>query len=241
MNTRQIKDSLGHLERYIPFMMPAMSWRFASLPPDNAVMPEIDAWTCMFTFVNEVAKGKKLCLSIEQPGCSGAAYYLGFKRPAPDAGAFLAEKERFKKTVALGRAFYKEIKPLPAPDKYAVLGRIGDLEDGIVPEVVVLWIDAVSLSGLVTLANFDRPTNDNVMIPFASGCQSIWTIPYREKFEKFPKCVVGTMDPAVRPYLPKEAMTFSLPVGRFMEMAGNIEGGFLQTNLWKQAVMRTVK
>jgi uncharacterized protein (DUF169 family) len=238
MAEQQIKESLRQIGKYIPFRLPAMSWRFASMPPDNAVMPEKNAWTCMFTFVNEVAGGKRLCLFAEQPGCSGAACYLGFKNPAPDAGAFLAEKERFKKTVDLGRAFYKEIKPLPAPDKYAVLGRIEDLEDGIVPEVVVLWIDAVSLAGLVTLANYDRPTNNNVIIPFASGCQSIWTIPYKEKFEKLPRCVVGTMDPSARAYLPRDVVTFSMPAGRFAEMAGNVKGSFLQTDLWKHIMPR---
>jgi uncharacterized protein (DUF169 family) len=234
MSEQRIKDLLNHIGKYIPFRLPALCWRFASTPPDRAVMPEKDTWTCMFTFVDEVAKGKRLCLSAEQPGCSGAACYLGFKKPAPDAGAFLAEKERFKKTVELGQAFYKEIKPLPAPDKYAVLERIEDVEDSIVPEIVVLWIDTLSLAGVVTLANYDRQTNDNVIIPFASGCQSIWTIPYKEKLEKLPRCVVGTMDPATRAYLPKDVMTFSMPASRFVEMVENIEGSFLQTSLWDE-------
>src|SRR5574341_1218205 len=164
MNPQQIRESLRHIEKYVPLRLPAMNWRFASALPDNAVMPQENTWTCMFTFINEVAGGKRLCLSIEQPGCSGAACYLGFKKLAPDAGSFLAEKERFKKTVALGRAFYTEIRPLPAQDKYAVLERMADLKEGDQPEVVVLWIDALSLAGLVTLANYDRPTNDNVII-----------------------------------------------------------------------------
>jgi uncharacterized protein (DUF169 family) len=241
MAEQQIKESLRHIGEYIPFRLPAMSWRFASVPPDNAVMPVKDAWACMFTLVDEVAKGKRLCLSAENPGCSGAAGYLGFKKPARDAGAFLAEKERFKKTVELGRAFYEDIKPLPATDTYAVLERIEDVKDGIVPEVIVLWIDALSLAGLVTLANYDRPTNDNVVIPFASGCQSIWTIPYKEKFAKFPKCVVGTMDPAARTHIQKEVVAFSLPMSRFAELAENTSCSFLQTALWKRAVMRTVE
>jgi uncharacterized protein (DUF169 family) len=211
-----------------------MSWRFTSKPPDNAVMPVKNAWTCMFTYIDKVAKDKRLCLSAENPGCGGAACYLGFKKPAPDAGAFLAEKERFKKTVKLGQSFYEEINPLPAPDDYAVLERIEDLEDGIVPEVIVLWIDARSLAGLVTLANYDRQTNNNVIIPFASGCQSIWTIPYKEKFEQVSRCVAGTMDPAVRAYLPRDVMAFSMPANRFAEMVENSKGSFIQTSLWDE-------
>lgn len=241
MNARLVKDSLGYLERCIPFTMPAMSWRFAAEPPHNAVMPERDTWTCMFTFVDAVARGKRLCLTADNPGCSGAACYLGFKKPGTGAGAFLAQKEKFKKSVELGEAFYAGINAIPAAEKFIVLERVQDLGEEDQPEVVVLWIDAVSLSGLVTLANYDRPTNDNVIIPFASGCQSIWTLPYREKSEKFPRCVVGTMDPAVRAYLPKDVVTLSMPAGRFVEMAGNVEGSFLQSELWKQAVSRSVK
>jgi hypothetical protein len=63
----------------------------------------------MFTSIERIAKGRRLCLSVERPGCGGAACYLGLKKPSTGAGAFLAEKERFKKTVELGRAFYAEI------------------------------------------------------------------------------------------------------------------------------------
>jgi hypothetical protein len=233
MNIQQVKDGLGLIERYIPFRMPAMSWRFAAEPPDSAVAPEPDAWTCMFTFIDAVAGGKRLCLSADNPGCSGAACYLGFKKPGPGAGAFLAQKEKFKRSVEHGEAFYAEIGAIPAADRFLVLERVCDLGEGDRPEVVVLWLEAVTLAGMVTLANYDRPTNDNVLIPFASGCQGLWTMPYREKFEKLPRCVVGTMDPAVRAYLPKEVLTFSMPAARFAEIAENVEGSFLQTGLWE--------
>lgn len=96
--------------------------------------------------------------------------------------------------------------------------RLDKLRDGTVPDVVTLWVNAESLSGLVTLANYDRPTNDNVMIPFASGCQSIWTIPFKEKYQELPKCVAGMMDPAVRKYLSSDLLSFSMPVKRFMKI-----------------------
>lgn len=241
MNARRIRDSLGHLEKYIPFMLPAMSWRFAAEPPGNAIMPEKGTWTCMFTFIDAVARGKRMCLSAENPGCSGAACYLGFKKPGAGAGAFLAQKEKFKKSVELGEAFYTEINAMPAAGRFIVLEPVQDLGEGDQSEVVVLWIDAASLAGMVTLANYDRPTNDNVLIPFASGCQGIWTIPYKEKFERFSKCVVGTMDPSVRAHLPKEVMAFSMPAGRFVEMATNVAGSFLQSELWKHVVIRAAK
>jgi len=242
MNAKLIKDGLGHLERYIPFVMPAMSWRFAAEPPRNAIVPEKDSWSCMFLYIKAVASGKKLCLSADNPGCSGAACYLGFKKTGAGAGSFLAGKEKFKKSVELGEAFYKEINAISSAEEFIVLERTDDLAyDEGQPQVITLWVDAASLSGLVTLANYDRETNENVLIPFASGCQSVWTIPYKEQFSSLPRCVVGTMDPAVRAFLPKETMAFSLPVKRFVELAENIKGSFLQTDLWKQVVIRPAK
>lgn len=114
-----------------------------------------------------------------------------------------------------------------------MLERIEDLDDKSIPEVITLWVNTTSLSGLVTLANYDRPTNNNVLIPFASGCQSVWTFPYKEKFQEFPKCVVGLIDPAARVFMPSEVLSFSMPANRLLEMADNISGSFLESDIWK--------
>ena len=89
------------------------------------------------------------------------------------------------------------------------------------------------MSDLVTLANYDRPDNDNVVIPFASGCQSIWSIPYNEKDSKEPKCVIGCIDPAMRKHLPSDIISFAVPANRFVEMVENIPGRFLDKKSWK--------
>ncbi|MHB9111318.1 MAG: DUF169 domain-containing protein [Thermoleophilia bacterium] len=84
-----------------------------------------------------------------------------------------------------------------------------------------------SLSVLHTLANYDRATNDNVIMPFSSRCQGIWTLPYKESGNETPKAVAGSLDPTVRGFLPEETMSFSAPAMRFIEMCANIEGSFL--------------
>lgn len=94
-------------------------------------------------------------------------------------------------------------------------------------EVVNLWTGASSLSVLHTLANYDRATNDNVIMPFSSGCQSIWTLPYKEAGNEMPRAIAGSLDPTVRMFLPEGTISFSVPSGRFIEMCDNIEGSFL--------------
>ncbi len=231
-----VKRAFRRFSPCIPFTFPAMGWRFSETAPEGAIVPEHGAWACMFRFLERVAEGEKLSISASNPGCGGASCYLGFKLPSRDAGMFLAEKEKYKKSVSLANAFYDAIDAPSAREAHLVLERIVDMEDDAPVEVVNLWVDARSLAGLVTLANYDRPTNDNVIIDFASGCQSLWTIPYKEGVKKEPKAVVGGMDPAVRALLPSDTASFSTPASRFVEMANHIPGSFLEGKNWLSLV-----
>ena len=177
-----------------------------------------------------------MCFSSENAGCPGASCYFGFKMPSTSAGYFLAEKEHFKKDGQLADAFYREIEASAPESDYIVVQALADIDDALSVEVINLWVDGLGLAGLVTLANFDRPTNNNVVLPFASGCQSIWTIPYKEKYEMEPKCVVGCMDPAMRMFMPSDLISFSVPANRFVEMTTNISGSFLEENQWKRLI-----
>lgn len=95
-------------------------------------------------------------------------------------------------------------------------------------EVVNLFPDVSGLTTLSAMAGYDRKENSgNVRIPFASGCQSIFTIPYDQGFKKEPYAVVGLSDAFARNFIPKDMLTFSLPASRFLEMVDNIPGSFL--------------
>ncbi len=188
----------------------------------------------MFSYINVIANGEPVCFSVQNTGCSGASCYLGFKTPSKDAGRFLAERERFKKDAVLGKAFYENIGAHAAEAEFLIWTTIDNTDEHAAIEVVNLWVDAVNLAGLVTLSNYDRPYNDNVGIPFASGCQSIWTIPYKEKHAEEPKGIVGCMDPAMRKYLPSDVVSFSVTAKRFIEMTENISGTFLEQSSWKR-------
>ena len=232
MDARIVKQGLNRLFNCIPEMLPPLGWYFAESPPAGVVMPERNKWTCMFGYIKRLVEGEALCFSAGDTGCSGAACYLGFMASSKEAGRFLAEKEKFKKNTILGNAFYDGICAQSAKAEFVVWGLIDNIADNVAIEVVNLWINADGLSGLVTLANYDRPNNDNVVVPFASGCQSIWTIPYTEKGTKEPKCVVGCIDPAMRKHLPPDILSFAMPANRFVEMTENISGSFLEQNGW---------
>lgn len=227
-NTAQIKDAASMLGSHVDFVLePTVLYFSESVPPD-AVSPAKDTWTCMFALMKQVQAGRPACFSAAHPGCVGAASYLGFNTvPVVPAAIYLSRKEHLKKDASLAAAFYEGVEPVPAAREYLIFQRLDSAPDSAEAEVVQLWLNAAALSALHTLANYDRAANDNVIMPFGSGCQSIWTMPYKEKLLANPKAVVGSLDPTVRRFLPPDAVSFSVPAHRFVEMCANIRGSFL--------------
>jgi hypothetical protein len=236
MDAKTVKAGWKRLLDVLPLMLPAAGWYFVTQPPADAHLPEQAQWTCMFTYVARLAAGDQICFSAGRNGCVGAACYLGFAVPSGKAGRALAEKERFKKDANLGNAFYEQLSAPSPRAEHVVWGAIAHIPDDRSIEVVNLWLDADGLAGMLTLANYDRPGNDHVIIPFASGCQSIWTIPYAEQTRMEPRCVVGGLDPAMRSHLPSGILSLAMPASRFVVMTANITGSFLEGNRW-QAMM----
>lgn len=211
----------------VPMLAPTC-WYFAEGPPEGAITPRADAWTCMFALMGKVQSGRPASFTAEAPGCVGAGNYLGFQEVPPVAAAlYLSGRERLKKDAGLATAFYNEVRAPEAKAACLVFSLLDAIPGDVEVEVVNLWTGASSLSVLHTLANYDRATNDNVIMPFSSGCQSIWTLPYKEAGSEMPRAVAGSLDPTVRRFLPEGTISFSAPTGRFIEMCGNIEGSFL--------------
>lgn len=186
----------------------------------------------MFNHLKSISRGKKICFSANRSGCKAGNCYLGFDKPWNNIVNAVSVREKFKKTIELGKAFFEGVQITPAKEKFLILERIEDIKDGIKIEVVVLWVSALSIAGLTTLANFDRETNDNVIIPFGSGCQGIWTHPYLEKN----KAVIGCIDPSVRWKIPSKVLFFSVNSKHFVEMTDNVSESFLKKKSWLKAI-----
>jgi hypothetical protein len=241
MEAQVLRPRVAELSGYTPFSLPATGWYYAKERPDGCIPFEEGTWTCMFKLLERVTQGERLCFSAQSTGCRYAAFYLGFEQPGPREGAFLGKEARVKQDDELGIRHYATIEAPAAKADYVVLERLEDIEEETPIEVVNLWVDAQSLTGLVTLANYDRETNGNALIPYAAGCQSIWTIPLKEASQKSPKAVVGTMDPVVRNYLPPDLLSFSVPAERFLELSDNVAESFLAQPSWHSVLRRTAE
>jgi hypothetical protein len=100
------------------------------------------------------------------------------------------------------------------------------------PEVVIFFAQPDVLSGLFTLANFEETDANSVFAPSSAGCATIVKYPYLERDSARPRGVLGMFDISARPYVPKDTLTFALPMKKFVLMIQNMEESFLITSLW---------
>ncbi len=146
---------------------------------------------------------------------------------------------RSLKTPAQVKRFVAPLPITQIPKRYVVFRPLADVDpDGEPPETVIFFADPDELSALVVLANYGRGDNENVIIPFAAGCQQIGIYPYREAEADRPRAVVGLTDLSARLALRKQLgdnlLSFAMPFTLFLEMEANVEGSFLQRHAWRE-------
>ncbi len=206
----------------------------------------ISTHRCFICDLAKVRRGKTLAFNVESVACGGGKRYLGFTREImPDFEYFLScgipgklEGERYKKTPELVKKSMKKSKDFKAPAEHVVFKRWDNLEEEDEPEVVVFFAVPDVLSGLFTLAGFDEVDANAVFTPFAAGCGSIVHYPYLERDAKSPRAVIGMFDVSARPCVPKDILTFAVPMKKLVKMIGNMDESFLITGSWDKVRKR---
>jgi len=212
----------------------------AELPKPNS-MPR-----CAIAVLQHVRKGRSLCFDVNSIGCPGGRRYLGFAEGLmPNFEYFLScgipgkmEGERYKKTPELVKEVMKHSPAFKAPARFIVFKRWDMLEKSDDPEVVIFFAQPDVLSGLFTLANYDQAEPNGVFAPFGAGCSTIAQYPYLEKNSSRPRGVIGMFDVSARPFVPKDVLTFSVPMNKFATMLENMEESFLITKSWGKVQTR---
>ena len=236
MKSIEVKKRISELSETVSLKYPAIGWYFSSEEIENSIVFQNEKWVCMFMYLKAVLeKGRRIRYSDDNmKACTGPSEYFGFSALEDDDGKFIAEVERFKKDRELARQYYNESLKIiyPPKEKYLYMERISDIDDDRKIEVINLFpTDLTNLTKLVGLSGYDRMANmDNVLTPFASGCQAVFAFPYHEKFRDTPRSILGLGDQLVRHYIPEDMVSFSVPSNRFVEMVDNIEGSFLDKN-----------
>ncbi|HUL01075.1 MAG TPA: DUF169 domain-containing protein [Nitrospirota bacterium] len=209
-------------------------------------IPPPSAHQCMIGVLAKARKGKALCFEANSIGCFGGKRYTGFTDAImPNFEFFLScgipgklEGERYKKSPDLVKELIKVSPTFKAPAKYIVFKRFDMLDQSDNPDAAIFFAPPDVLSGLFTLANYDEDVPNGVFCPFCAGCGSIVQYPYLENLSTRPRAVVGMFDVSARPYVPKEALTFAVPMKKFTRMIKDMDESFLITPSWEKVKKR---
>ena len=106
------------------------------------------------------------------------------------------------------------------------------------PRLVVFLANPDQVSALTVLANFGRPTNDNVIVRFVSGCGSFCLLPDQPNQQEPLHALLGMTDISARPYVPADILSFTVPWPMLLEMEGNVRGSFLDREAWQKVKLR---
>jgi hypothetical protein len=146
--------------------------------------------------------------------------------------------ERYMKSPEQVEGFIRGLPITDIPAPYVVFKPLSVIEDEGDCRVVIFFTDPDQLSALVILANYGRETNENVIIPYAAGCQTLGIYPYQEMAAEVPQAVVGLTDLSARTYIRQQLgdnlMTFAVPLKMFNEMEENVAGSFLERPVWEK-------
>ena len=147
--------------------------------------------------------------------------------------------ERYAKSPELVQAFIDQLPIVDISHSHVIFKPLSAVDDGSMqPEVVVFLADMDQIAALTILANFHRRSNDNVIFPYAAGCQSIGIYTFAEARSQTPRAVLGLNDISARlslkRLLKKDVMSFSMPYRLYQEMEANLPDSFVYRNTWRQ-------
>ena len=205
--------------------------------------------SCLICELAKVRNGNSLAYDTDAVSCGGAKRYLGYTDTIrPNFEYFLScgipgkmEGERYIRTPEMVVELQKHQKSIPeAKGNYIIFKRWDKLEEPDEPAVVIFFAKPDVLSGLFTLANFDQTEPNSTFAPFGAGCGSIVHYPFLEIDSPRPRAVIGMFDPSARPCVPKDTLSFVVPMIKFEKMIGYMEESFLITDTWKTVRKRIV-
>ncbi len=185
---------------------------------DTAVNAESRVPRCMIGAIRKVCEGSALTLTSENVQCGGGGLYTAFRPMQERVPTFVSEVEHYKQTPDQVRSYVESLDIEITNKPYLNFVRVDKLDswDGV--EAVVFFATPDILSGLCTWTFFDNDAEDAVVTKFASGCAAVITFATVENRKGGRRAFLGMFDPSARPLVPKDELTFAVPMCRFKEM-----------------------
>ncbi len=245
MNTELQARFISQWEKYFPQAELPITAFYTHGDAQATPAAESQGRSCIVCELARVRKGASVSYCAKSIACGGARRYLGYAdKMRPGFEYFLScgnenmEGERYIQTPEMVKEIMKNQQTLPIEGKNIVFKRWDMLLPDDEPDVVIFFATPDVLSGLFTLANFDRPGGNGVFCPFGAGCSSIVHFPYLEKEAENPRAIIGMFDPSARPCVPPNTLSFALPMNRFEQMISFFDESFLITETWEKVMKR---
>ncbi len=208
-------------------------------PPEGDLLsfPSGARGRCLISLLAAASQGHSAVIQANTTGCNGGKVGLGFEPMALEPMSQVLStggpmEGMYYKDCPEHARCYIESLPHVETKPYVVFRPLDQLMDGEVPACVVFLANADQISALVTLANFDRPNQDNVKLLFGAGCSQAVLYALWDSEAGQEQCTLGLTDPSARLHLDKSLLSFSIPYPRFLEMERKVEDSFLTKSLW---------
>lgn len=219
---------------------------FTNDRPEGALQFAEGKWGCVAAMHTAAAKGRTVVFDRRTCGCPGGGIGLGLTtRRAPDMAEFLStgsaarEGEGYWKTPELAHAFIDQLPTREVPETYVVFKPLGQVDAAAeTPALINLYANPDQLSALIVLANYGRPTTDNVIVRMGAGCHTVCLFPVHQAEQPVQRAVLGMFDISARPHVDPDILSFSVPLRMFEEMEANVPGSFLEKHDWQKVLAR---
>ena len=209
-----------------------------SIPEGAAGFKPGTMGACLIGLLEAASKGRIAAFTADTCGCGGGRAGLGFAEmererivPFLSTGTPEMPGEHYKKSPALVEDFLKTF-PAPSPAEVLVFKPLDRVAEEETPLSVVFLANADQVSGLITLANYDCPAGDNVIVRFGSGCAQSVLYAMTDSEDGRDRCTLGLTDPSGRLHMNRDLLSFAIPWGRFLKLEANAEGSFLTRETW---------
>jgi hypothetical protein len=201
---------------------------------EPVVRPKPGEHVCVFAFYTNWLRGETLLVTEENYGCGGAGRsWCGVEtRSREEFIRFLVDEEGLKASHDLMNRWIDSRPPYRRTHANIFVGRLRD-EQFEHLKTVTFFVNPDQL-GLMTLAaQYESAPEDlpPVVSPFGSGCMQLVGV-----FEDLdaPQAAIGATDIAMRQYLPRDVLAFTVTKPMYERFAELGDRSFLTKPFWKR-------